>query len=437
MGLWVWVVLEALGGELLTRSACLGQLHAHSPRWNQTEQIEQDSRAQLQQVRSYRFPQIQVVSRQYFAKFDALRYGLPDYVEASVIGAGSTGVEIVFSVVDPALWNQVDAAEKHIEYAQAQKAHLRSELEFLALAQYLAVQKASEKVKNTDEAVARARAILAIAETRLKAGLGVRLDLMRAEVLLASEELKALEAGMALKKAKVELASTLGREVAEDLEPLHRPAEDASTLPPPSEGIELEKVRKTKPDLVAAQAGVEATQALVRAAQAEYWPKLYFATEVSYLGARSFLGLGPSALNASVGLQLTIPLFTGGRLGAKEARERSQAEKVFYERQQLDFEVQQKLTFSAVQWEAGLRASVVAKKNREAAREEVRLATQRFQSGSASGLDVRNAHNSASLAADAEVEALAGLEAARINYFRLRSDMPGYLALGSSREGAK
>jgi outer membrane protein len=173
------------------------------------------------------------------------------------------------------------------------------------------------------------QASLDAAEARLQGGLVSRADQLRARAALAETQVARLAAERDRSKAETALKQAAGIEQARDV------ALDWQAVPPAAlEAADLlaellAEAQRQRPDLVALQAVAASARAEAERARAARWPSLSLAGSTG----RSFFledERTPST-SYSVGVNLAVPLFDGGRLAA-EARaaardaERLQAE---------------------------------------------------------------------------------------------------------------
>lgn len=406
--------------EVLDRRAAVTQLRETGAQWRQVESIREEAQAKVRLARSATLPTFQLISRQYLARFDGIRYGLPEFIEASPVLAGSTGIELLWIPVDFASFARSDAARLNEEASEKQVEQLRNDLAFLALFQYLGAQKLRHRLDFAGASYERSQEILKIAQARVRSGLGLPLDVMRAEGLLAAEELRRLDLETNYQKALEDLANTIGRPSVEiKLSPLKfQPLKIAEPdVAMPVQTLEIQ----------ATQMLLKAAHSMLESAQRESWPKVGLMGEIGYLGARSFLGIGPNSLNGSIALQLSIPLYTGGRIDGKVQDEQARVNKAELQLVHLERQARSQMQITVSQLRVADSAVRTVDKQVQAATEEVRLMTRRFRSGTASGLEMRNAYANLASAHDTETEALFAFEAAKIQYFKLRADLTGYL----------
>jgi outer membrane protein TolC len=402
-------------GVEIDRGTVVALLSQSSARWKQVGALPAEAEGKKLMAESSSLPRISLVSRQFLAQFSGARFGLPISVDQQAISVGTSALEVVQSIYDPTASSKVLAADLYQKYAFAQQRSYQADLIFQALSHYLTAQRARRRFVQTQASLERAQAIQRIATERLKSGAGIKLDTLRADGLVAAEKLRQMEQENNYLKAKEELSALVGGLPPDAEMP-------ALTWQPASLPSKPEDWPKDKPDMEAQRLGLQAAQALEKAVRRESWPKLAFAGEVSAVGAASVLGVGNSNLNWTVGVQLTIPLYDGSFNSGKLAEESSRVLK-------LETQLAQTTRDSEGQWKSLIRqfataeqALVVAKAQVAAVNEELRLATQKFQAGSASAIELRNALAAAATALDTESESVFFAEMLKLQACRLKAN---------------
>jgi outer membrane protein len=161
------------------------------------------------------------------------------------------------------------------------------------------------------------RASLDAAEARLQGGLVSRADQLRARAALAETSLARQSAERDLAKAEAALKQAAAieqtRPLRLDWEAALPPALDAANLLAEL----LAEAQRQRPDLQALQAAAASARAEAERARAARWPSLSLAANA---GLTYFLEDDRDDANSySIGVNLSIPIFDGGRLEA-EAR---------------------------------------------------------------------------------------------------------------------
>lgn len=192
-----------------------------------------------------------------------------------------------------------------------------------AIRGYYQVNSTEEAIESIKQAERTSQASLDAATARYQAGVATPADRLQAQTAHSEVVLNLITAQGALQNARGALANLMG------MDP-NRPY----TLQPTSKAPAYEKfradigeliaeARRRRPDLAAAEAQVKAAQANISAVEAAGKPSVSLTTEIGYID-RQFVG---SNRNGAIGLNVTIPLFTGfaSTYNIRSARELAEA----------------------------------------------------------------------------------------------------------------
>ncbi|MEJ7810386.1 MAG: TolC family protein [Gemmatimonadaceae bacterium] len=279
---------------------------------------------------------------------------------------------------------------------------------------YLRALRAEAEVRARGADSVLADSLLLIARDLLSAGVGVGLDVTRAQAQLANVRAQLIVARNARDRARLDLLRALNL-------PLDTPvrlADSLGALPVPTdvpaEAAAIERALRSRPDLAAADRQVRAAEQALSAIRAERLPT------VGVFADDGFIGKGPSHLlhTYTWGLQLSFPIFEGfrreGRLGEQRALERELDVRRRDLRQQTSLEVRGALLdFSSA------REQIAAARERLAlAEQEIVQARDRFRAGVAGNADVITASLSLTGARTLLIDAQTSYQAARISLAR-------------------
>jgi len=148
-------------------------------------------------------------------------------------------------------------------------------LRSLVTQQYLTVLQASAKADLADTLVAAAQAQVELARARAAVGSATSLDVQRAEVDLATQQVQALQARNQIEIEKLRLFQRMGVD-----QPANVQLTSAFTITAPSFTIDqlLSLARDQNPQVVALRAREKASSLTVRQSQSEYTPSLDVST---------------------------------------------------------------------------------------------------------------------------------------------------------------
>lgn len=181
---------------------------------------------------------------------------------------------------------------------------------FLMAAQsYYALLSARASVHALQVAEASARESLAAADARYQAGIATPADKLQAQTALSQARLNLITAQGSARSAQGSLANIMGFDASQ---PFSLQALPESTPDPVAEqdiGQLIADARRNRPDLQAAEAQIKAAEAQLTATRATGLPTLSLGATT---GTQKITG-SPGTNSSSIGVTLSVPLFTGYR----------------------------------------------------------------------------------------------------------------------------
>ncbi len=194
---------------------------------------------------------------------------------------------------------------------------------------YFTLRGIEERLGITRQNVAAQKDLLGLTKSQVEAGLATQLDLERQALLLANTEatLPQLEADLAVQKNRL---AVLAGEEAVAATPIG--ASTVALQAPETKGGIASELLKRRPDVRAAEARMAAAQARLKQARTDLFPKINLNGLVGRQGT-SVSGLSFGGGNFfSIGPQLQLPIFNGGRIRAQIAAQdaRLQQEEIAY-----------------------------------------------------------------------------------------------------------
>lgn len=376
--------------------------------------MQLEANAKSTEAKSLRQPQIQLSAKEYLGKVNPLQYGLSIAADVNLIAIGTTALELGYIFFDRSINDRIDAANKNQNLTAAQKEQYQIDLTSLMLVQFLNVQRLQKKLSALEASRLRAQEVEKIAKDKVSSGLGLKLDLMRAQSLVAAEELKTLDAELSLAKARQELATTLGQEnIKEEFTKL-----ELAFIDPHKEVSDFNQIIELRPDIRGAHIGAEMTHLLVDAAKHDRWPKLGLFGSIGVFHAGSAFGFGATNINGMGGLVVSMPLYTGGRIGAKVEEEEARNLKAEFQEHHVTLEAKSQLNLSVQQISTAQKAVETSQRQIKTLEEELRLVKQKYKSGSGNGLDVTNTLVNVANAHDANIDAIFAYEASKVGLYK-------------------
>jgi outer membrane protein TolC len=273
-------------------------------------------------------------------------------VSASVVGAYQTGGDVSLHGSISAVsvqWLLFDFGERGAHVSAAQQISAIANIGFTAAHQdliykvalaYYSHMASQARAGTAEKALQNAKEVQAATESRYAQGVGTVVEVAQARQGTAQGELAQVQAGGQTQDSYVALLSAMGISPLTQIKlaDLGR-RKLSSALMGPIDQIVSEALAR-RPDVLAAYAAHEASLARLRAAKAEFMPKLFLSATGSYssntLDVTTLPGLGqgpsllPPTLNiptthygATVLLGVTVPIYDGGLRRALEGQARA------------------------------------------------------------------------------------------------------------------
>jgi len=314
------------------------------------------------------------------------------------------------SLYDRAAVQRVRAARAAQQATSQEAASSSQGAAAMAATAYVRAQRADAQLEARIADSTLAADLLTIAREQLRAGIGVALDVTRAESQLAAARAALIVSRNERDRAALELSRTLGLPLDAHVrlaDCLDAAAEDA---PVPSEEEALQVAYASRADLRAVAAQVEAVRRQVSAINAERLPTVGAFVDHGAIGKSVEHLKGTYAW----GIQASVPIFEGFRReGRAQEQEALRRELEIHER---DLRAQ-----TAVEVRGALLDLRASREQTAAARERVRLAElevrqarDRFRAGVSGNADVITASLTLNAARTAYVDALASARLATV-----------------------
>jgi outer membrane protein len=260
--------------------------------------------------------------------------------------------------------------------------------------------KAERSLTVLEKTVARSEELVKRAEALYEAGKAPRSDALSARANLQGDRINVEAQRARVAQARAALAQVLGRTDPDALAVVAPPGIDAVELPsgePPEVATLLARARERRPGLLADRAFVEAAETGVSSARAGYYPSLQavagYSRAGSQLGGAGGVWSDPSRdYTGTARVVLSWNLFEGGFTRSQVSRARATLLGTEATRARNDQLVAREI--------AAARSAVVAlglevrlaTDGLAIARDALALATQRFEAGLASQIEIRDAN---------------------------------------------
>jgi len=310
------------------------------------------------------------------------------------------------------LSSQIEAADKGRAAAQQDLKAARADLVLETKSAYwgLVTARAGERVLR--EAIKAFEAHLTDARNREKFGMAARNEVLAVQVERDRTELDRLRATVAADVAEANLRRLL------DLPPATRVEAAEALEAPPVGTVDIEalvtEAAAARADRAALLARASAADALVGVERGGRLPQV--AVTAGYLYANPNRDIVPPTTNWKstwdVGASLSFTVFDGGKRSAGEARARAQADAAREQLRELDRAIRLEITQRALELRTAEERVAVADRGLEAARENVRVAQDRYREGVIPSSELLDAETALERADLDHTEALASLRLA-------------------------
>ncbi len=289
------------------------------------------------------------------------------------------------------LWGRVRqavrGAEAQATEAESLLAELRLSLQAQLARNYFAMRWLEEEERVLQRAVASRRKNLRLAKKRFQGEISSELDVARADAELAATEAELARIHAPYQQRKHAVAVLLGKAPAQFTPPR---GELDFRLPSVRSGTTC-KILEARPDIAAAAARLEQANAALGVAKAERLPRLDLvgAGGLSSISADDFLNW--SSRTFTIGPEVSVPLFQGGRLQANVERTRAAQREALANYQQVVLTALQEVEDALADLDA-LRGERRAQLRAVAAADKAfRLSDKRYTEGLVSSIEVIDA----------------------------------------------
>jgi outer membrane protein len=273
---------------------------------------------------------------------------------------------------------------------------------------YLRAQRADAQLGARQADSVLADSLLGIAQNELRAGVGVALDVTRAQSQFATIRAQLIVARNERDRSRLDLLRALGLPLTANVslaDSLTQLTLRDTTI---DEAGAIETAMHARPDLRAADEQIRAAEQQISAVKAERLPSLSAFGDYGYIGDKRLLG------TYDWGVQVSIPIFDGLHREGRIEEAKAMANEIDVRRRDLRQQ-------AAIEVRGALLDLASARQEADAVREALRLAQQevsqaqeRFRAGVAGNADVITASLALNTARTQAVDALASYQGAKV-----------------------
>jgi outer membrane protein len=277
---------------------------------------------------------------------------------------------------------------------------------------YFNVQRARAMVLSIEAQIALDQNILKLARDRQEFGVGTGLDVTRAQSRLAVDDHRLLQARNDSRTAELRLLRAMGQRPNAELDLTDALIE--SNLVIENADAAVAKAFANRPEMKAEEKKLEAARLSVGGSKAERFPAVQAFADYGSNGNTDLF-----VPTNTIGVQVQLPIFDGGRRSAHRKTAESQLHQAEIRARDLRDEIELEVRL-AIDTLASTREQLrAAEQSQKLALEELELARLRFDAQVAPQIEVVNAQAALAEARSRHVNALFALKSAEIEYQRV------------------
>ncbi|MDQ3818442.1 MAG: TolC family protein [Acidobacteriota bacterium] len=302
------------------------------------------------------------------------------------------------------------AGRAGVRIAELQEQLAREQVASFTALTYLEALRTDRAVSAAQANVELAQMLLKLATDQRNAGVATGVDVTRAETRLAQEQLRLAQAETSSEQARLNLQRVVGLPLGGSLTLTDQLR--FTDEPEPAPDAAVAQARENRREVSIAEEQLRLNDLERKAVEAEFLPSLEF---VGDYGVSGITPTNTALPTRRAAIQLNVPIFNGGltrgRLTVATSRER-QAE---LELGSVRGQVEEDVRLALVTLRTAVAQVRAADESVRLAQRELEMARDRFRAGVGDNLEVVNAQTALANARDAQVNALAQYNAARLN----------------------
>jgi outer membrane protein len=324
----------------------------------------------------------------------------------------SAGPGFNAAIFDLTLFRRYQAARETMNASKADSLSTREQVILLVVSQYIGTLRAVASVQASQSRVDLAQALYDQAADLQKEGVGTGIDTLRANVELQNEKQTLLQAQDDRETSLYGLSRLLNLDPRQSVE-----LGDSLSFfdtPQPDVFASIDSALGERQEWKSLQEQIKSAGLEKKASQESRLPKLDFNGNWAYVGASSTTGIPTYNYAANV----TVPIFTGGRIHAEIVRADLEIRKLEQQRDDLRNQIALDVKTALINLDSARNQVQVANLGVQLSKEEVDQARDRFKAGVANNIEVIQAQDSLARANDNQIAALYRFNQARADYAR-------------------
>jgi outer membrane protein TolC len=389
------------------------------------EQRAAEAQARVTQARADLLPDLSANALQSGRTFNSVTFGItlptapgqpplfnPDGQVLGPVNTVDLRGRVQTNIIDYAAVQRMRTAKTQANAAQADVTSAGDLAATQAANAYVRVLRTNAQVQARLADSTLAHDLVTIAQSQLEAGVGVALDVTRAQSQLAGVRSQLIAARNDRDKAQLDLRRSLNLT-------LDTPVELADTLSAEfPENLALDEATATaralrdRPDLRAAEEQIRAARQNVAAIRSERVPSLSAFGDDGVVGKTGSTRLLPTY---TWGLQVSLPIFDGFRREGRIQEQEAVTRDLDVRRKDLEQQASIDVRGALLDLASTREAISTSRERMRLAEQEVDQARQRFRAGVSGNADVVNAALSLNAARSQYIDVLTSLQLARVS----------------------
>lgn len=375
------------------------------------------ARAQYRRQLSALLPNISGNVNESVNKINLAAFGIPLPAGLTSPVVGPFGIfdahaSVSQTVLDFNAMNKVKAAAENEKAAKFSIQDARELVVLVVGNQYLLTVASAARLDTAKAQLTTAQTIAQQTQDLKNAGVAAGIDVLRSQVQMQTQQQRVLAAQNQYEQQKMSLARTIGMAVSQQFE-----LADKVPYPPTREfdfDQALALAYKQRPEYLAAQSRLRASEITVKAAKGEALPSVEINGQIGYIGPAP--GSSEETYNLSGGVR--IPIFQGGKVKAdvQQAETQLKQDRLQFEnlRSRIEYEIRSAmLDVKTSDDEVG-----VAKQQIDLAGEQLKQSQDRYKAGVSGSLEVVQSQEAVASANDSYIQALYQNNVAKLTLVR-------------------
>ena len=384
-----------------------------------------EAQARVTQARSALYPDFRADALQSGRTFNSVTFGItippapgqaplfnPDGQVLGPVNTVDLRGHVTANIFDYSVLKRVNTAQTQASAARADVSSAGDLAATQAANAYVRVLRTNAQVQARLADSSLARDLVTIAQSQLEAGVGVALDVTRAQSQLAGVRSQLIAARNERDRAQLDLRRSLNFALDTPVEPTDTLSAEVPENLALDEATATARALRERPDLRAADEQIRAAQQTVSAIRSERIPSLSAFGDDGVVGKSGATRLLPTY---TWGVQVSVPIFDGFRREGRIQEQQAVTRELDVRRHDLEQQAGIDVRGALIDLTSAREAIGVSRERLRLAEQEVAQARERFRAGITGNSDVVNAALSLNAARSQYIDVLTTLQAARVS----------------------